>query len=158
MVLFDPSAHIDHVIDGVYISGWLAANFQDELRAAGITRILKLYEDTPYFPRTFNTLENAIGDGELIPQEALWGGVDFILDNIYVGRSVLVMCGAGISRSSTFVLAYLLERGYDLHDAFILLRRAHPEANPHPKLWESLITHYQLKYRPPDIWQWFAEV
>ena len=56
---------------------------------------------------------------------------------VEAGRPVLVMCGAGISRSSTFVLAYLLERGYSLEDAWRLLSERHPAASPLPQMWRS---------------------
>jgi len=148
---------IDHVVDGIYISGWRATLYRDYLRQAGITNVLKLYEDIPYFPDDFNTLENAVEDGEFIPKEALKRGVDFVLEHVNAGRGVLVMCGAGISRSSTFVLASLVERGHDLRAAFELLREKHPAATPHPELWRSLIQHYDLSYGPQDVMNWMFE-
>jgi protein-tyrosine phosphatase len=148
---------VDHVLDGGYIGSYRATMFADQLRHAGITNVLKLYEDIPYFPADFCTLENALEDGEFIPTSTLKRGVQFILDHVDVGEPVLVVCGAGISRSSTFVLAYLLERSYNLHNAFHLLRENHPAAMPHPQMWLSLITHYQLKDRPEEALSWYRE-
>lgn len=145
---------IDHVVDGIHISSWRATMYRDYLREAGIINVLKLYEDIPYFPADFNTLENVIEDGEFIPKEALKRGVNFVLENVNAGRSVLVMCTAGISRSSTFVLAALVERGYDLRAAFELLRKKHPTAAPHPELWRSLIQHYGLSYTAQEVMDW----
>lgn len=145
---------IDHVVDQIYISGWRATQYGDYLRQAGITHVLKLYEGIPSFPPDFNVCENPVDDGEFLALEPLQRGVTFVLEQVDAGRPVLVMCGAGISRSSTFVLATLVQRGYDLRDAFFLLREKHLEATPHPYLWLSLITHYSLPYKLPEVLEW----
>lgn len=147
----------DHVVDGVYISGVKALHFAASLREQKIMNLLKLYEDEPIPPADFNTLDNWLQDGEFIPLERMRRGVDFILKHVHQGEKVLVMCGAGISRSSTFVLAYMLEKGYDAREAYFLLRKNHAVAEPHPELWLSLITHYQLKYTIDEVWNWRFE-
>jgi protein-tyrosine phosphatase len=145
---------VDHVADGVYISGWRATKFAEELRTAGITNVLKLYPDTPFFPEDFNVLENVIEDGEPVSSDALRRGTDFILDRVEAGQSVLVVCGAGVSRSSTFVLSYLLSKGQDLESAFRLLRKQHPQASPHPELWRSLLAYHKLDHPLTDVVRW----
>jgi hypothetical protein len=141
-------------VDGLYIGSYRATYHAAALRAAGITNVLKLYGDIPDFPEDFNTFENALDDGKYIPDGVLARGVRFVLDRLEAGQPVLVVCGAGISRSSTFVLAALVERGHDLRAAYCLLRRQHPEAQPHPNLWQSLITHYTLDYTLADVLRW----
>ncbi len=145
---------IDHVVDRIYISGWRATQYAGYLRQAGIVNVLKLYEDVPSFPDDFNVCENPVEDGALIPADRLRRGADFVVEQVNAGRPVLVMCGAGISRSSIFVLAALVQRGYDLHDAFVLLREKHFEATPHPNLWLSLISCYNLPYTLPEVLEW----
>jgi dual specificity phosphatase 12 len=145
---------IDHVVDGVYISGWRATNHKDELRQAGITHVLKLYEDIPHFPDDFTTFENPLDDGVFVPADMMRRGVQFITEQVEAGNRVLVMCTAGISRSATFVLAYMIERGWDLHDAYRALHVAHPIALPHPEMWRSLLTHYDVPYTLKDAWEW----
>lgn len=152
-----PLLPVDHVTDGVYISGWRATLYPDYLRQAGITNVLKLFADIPYFPNDFNVLENALDDGEFVPLDAMKRGANFVVEHVDAGQRVLVMCGAGISRSSTFVLAYLLERGQDLRDAFVLLRKKHPVATPHPEMWRSLIAHYGLTYTVQDARAWMHD-
>lgn len=64
-----------------------------------------------------------------------------------VGHSVLVACGAGISRSTTFAIAALKEaEGVSLLEAARIVRPAHFDGMPHPALWE-LLCHYYLKER-----------
>lgn len=57
---------------------------------------------------------------------------------------VLVHCFAGISRSSTIVLAYLM-RFNNMHfsDAWQHLQKAHPRMSPNSKFVEDLIEYYK---------------
>jgi predicted protein tyrosine phosphatase len=144
---------VDHVTDGIYISGWRATLYIDHLREAKITNVLKLFADEPHFPADFNVCVNALADGEVIPPGVLKRGVDFVIGRVEAGERVLVMCGAGISRSATFVLAALLERGHDIREAFALLREQHYEATPHPAMWRSLIVEYELDLTLGDALQ-----
>ncbi len=147
-------APIDHVLNGVYIGGYRATHFADELLSRGIRHVLKLYPDEPHFPPTFTTFNGAIEDGELIPPDVLRRGVAFVKTQVDGGQPVLVMCGAGISRSATFVLAYMVESGFDLQAAYVLLRAAHPIASPHPNLWLSLFRTYALPNTLLDAVTW----
>ncbi len=64
---------------------------------------------------------------------------DWIESHRLAGRRVLVHCHAGISRSSTVVLAYLMRyHKYRLADAFKLLVEARPCAQPNPGFWRQL--------------------
>lgn len=120
----------------------------------GLTHVLKLYEDAPFWPDDFTVCDNALPDGVFLNLEQLERGVAFVKEQVDSDKTVLVQCGAGISRSSTFVLAYLVDRGYDLPEAWELLKAQHEQANPHPELWRSLISHYDLPYTLDDIADW----
>lgn len=90
------------------------------------------------------TLYLPVEDGEPLPLDLLRAGVAFIRREKAAGRTVLVACGAGISRSSTFALAALKEEeGLDLLAALYEVCRNHPFASPHPELWESLCSYYR---------------
>jgi protein-tyrosine phosphatase len=149
-----PAQLIDHVADGVYISGWRASLHKQALLDAKIRHILLLDGYIHAFASGFETLDNALEDGEFIPPEKLQRGVAFVNAQVSAGNRVLVMCSAGISRSSTFVLAYLLEHGYTLRAAYDLLKRQHPAAQPNPELWRSLIVHYHLADDWNDVIHW----
>jgi protein-tyrosine phosphatase len=89
------------------------------------------------------TLYLAIEDGEPLPFELLRKGVDFIIKNKKQGKRVLVACGAGISRSTSFAVASLKEtEKLNLLQALQEVKRYHPEALPHPTLWQSLCEYY----------------
>ena len=91
-----------------------------------------------------------VEDGEPLAVDHLRAGVDFVRAQRAAGKNVLVACGAGISRSATFVVAVLHEEeGLDLRAALASLREVHPSALPHMALWQSLCAYYQ---DPVDYW------
>ena len=158
-----PIAHIpdvDHVLDGVYIGGVRRAAFHvRELCDAGITHVLKLYSSPTRWPwpDSFVVCELPIEDETCVETEKLHFGASFIKGCVASDFPVLVACEMGISRSATLVLAYLVERGYDLHDAWRLLRAQHCRSGPAGALWCSLLATYQLNYTMDDIWKWYRE-
>lgn len=95
-------------------------------------------------PSGITTLCLPIEDGEPLDEGMLRRGVDFVLAQHAAGKEVLVACGAGISRSTTFAIAALKEaEGLSLLAAAREVRRAHPDGLPHVVLWSSLCLHYQ---------------
>ena len=70
-------------------------------------------------------------------------GVDFIRAHKAKDNRILVACGAGINRSSSFCAAALKEEeGLSLFEAFKEVKRLHPESMPHEPVWESLCKYY----------------
>jgi len=67
---------------------------------------------------------------------------EFIHTQLLQERPVLVHCKAGVSRSASILLAYLMEyRQYSLIDAFRLLIRLRPEITPNPGFMTQLVTY-----------------
>jgi protein-tyrosine phosphatase len=84
-----------------------------------------------------------VEDGFPIPTSLLEQGLDFVLSEKHQGRTVLIACGAGISRSVAFAVAVLVEtEGLSLLEAVQSVKRHHPESMPHPALWQSLCDYY----------------
>jgi len=84
-----------------------------------------------------------VEDGVPLPDHLLRQGVDFVLSAQQRGQTVLIACGAGISRSVTFAVAALKEaEGLSLLQAVQTVKKHHPESLPHPALWESLCAYY----------------
>jgi protein-tyrosine phosphatase len=85
----------------------------------------------------------AVEDGEPLPSEMLAQGVEFVKAQKEAGQTVLVACGAGISRSASFAVATLKEiEGLSLREAIHTVKQAHPDSLPHYKLWQSLCDYY----------------
>ena len=73
-------------------------------------------------------------------------GITFVREQKRLGNRILVACGAGINRSSTFCTAALKEEeGLSLLDAFKEVKKRHPESMPHEPVWESLCSYYKEK-------------
>ncbi len=84
-----------------------------------------------------------VDDGVPIPDDLLRKGVDFAIAEKERGHTVLIACGAGLSRSAAFAVAVLKEvEGLNLLDALRTLKQRHHQAMPHPAIWESLCTYY----------------
>jgi protein-tyrosine phosphatase len=85
-----------------------------------------------------------VEDGLPLARVHLRAGVGFILAQRQAGRTVLVACGAGVSRSPAFATAALKEaEALSLADAHQTIRRLHPPTLIHPKIWYSLCNYYQ---------------
>jgi len=85
-----------------------------------------------------------VEDGVPLSEKLLRQGVDFILEKKDEGQVILVACGAGISRSSAFAVAALKEdENCTLVEALQTVRFRHPQALPHPAIWESLCIYYE---------------
>jgi len=70
-------------------------------------------------------------------------GIAFIREQKRLGNRVLVACGAGINRSSTFCTAVLKEEEeLSLFDAFKEVKKRHSESMPHQPVWASLCEYY----------------
>jgi len=75
--------------------------------------------------------------------ELLKKGVAFIREQKRLDHRILVACGAGINRSSSFCTAAVKEEeGLSLFEAFKEVKRKHPESMPHEPVWESLCEYY----------------
>jgi protein-tyrosine phosphatase len=114
----------------------------DLLARAGVGALLHLAARVE--PPGITTLYLPIEDGEPLDAATLRRGVDFILAQQGAGKTVLVACGAGISRSTSFAIAALKEaEGLPLLATAREVRRLHPAGLPHMALWSSLCQHYQ---------------
>jgi atypical dual specificity phosphatase len=150
-------ADFDLVIDTLYVGSVWAGMQPERLTEAGIGSVLKLTAGDLSELDSLNVLDLSFPDAQSIPLGYLRRGVDFIAAEQAAGRGVLVMCAAGISRSPTFVLAYLVEKkGYDLREAFRLLRVARSIAAPHPALWLSLLAFLNTPYSWADVQSWLT--
>lgn len=131
----------------IQIRPWLfVGRYQDTrylswLTAKNIGAMLQLAEqvDQP----GISVLYLPVDDGHPILEEHLRKGMLFVQIQKQLGKNVLIACGAGQSRSVAFATAALKqEEGIDLLDALKFIRECHPDALPHPELWESLCLYF----------------
>lgn len=144
---------MDWVADGIALGGIRDLMDFGLLLEQEIDAVLQLCgRDSPVdFPFSLTLLALPVEDGKPLPEEMLRRGVRFIRKQRQSGASVLVACGAGVSRSPTFVAAYLHEEGMDLQVAFLQLMSHRPGVRPHPAMFRSLCEIYGIPGEPMQL-------
>jgi protein-tyrosine phosphatase len=149
---------ISHIHKGIYQSGKSALEQSEQLRADGIRAVVRLDRAWPvslmsaHWPADFSVLYVPFDDGTPVPEGVFEKVTPFMHEALSGGGKVLVHCQMGISRSTTMVLAYLIEyEGMSLPDAFRLVHQARPLVWPHMALIRSLAEHYRLPYSANEL-------
>ncbi|XP_065668222.1 dual specificity protein phosphatase 13B-like [Hydra vulgaris] len=133
-----PFETINQVDENIFISGYLAANDRNKIRDLGITRIVKMFGDDVNYLGGYHRhdgVKYAVFPAVDIPsydiRKDVVEALQFIREGINNNERILVHCHAGISRSSTIVLFYLMIiRGYSLESALNRLKRIRPIVSP----------------------------
>ena len=140
----------DWVYDNLYVGDLTAIENQKAVRDEGITAIVRLDmapRDKFKWHEDFKVLDTAFQDTKAIPDGIISKVSGFINEQIQNDQTVMVHCAAGISRSVTLTIVYLIEyEGMTLAEAFGTVREGRTQAYPHQNLLISLIEHYDLSY------------
>eukprot|EP00300_Choanocystis_sp_HF-7_P039543 c5866_g1_i1.p1 GENE.c5866_g1_i1~~c5866_g1_i1.p1 ORF type:complete len:337 (-),score=48.04 c5866_g1_i1:21-953(-) len=121
------------IVDNIYLGSVAAAKNIDALREAGVTHILCVSRDIdPRYPSEFIYRSVEVDD---LPHEDITRHFEpcfqFIHDCVTNEGKILVHCFAGVSRSVTIVIAYLMAaHRMSLKDAWQVVRRGRKVANP----------------------------
>ncbi|CAG9333273.1 unnamed protein product [Blepharisma stoltei] len=104
---------IDEIEPNLYLGSIFAAEDQTILREFGITHIVQVLESNDICPQFSNIVYHHSPimdrvDGNLI--RILPSALKFIHTNLVAGGKVFVHCAAGISRSSSIIVAYLMAK------------------------------------------------
>lgn len=111
----------------------------------GITAMLHLAEDVCH--EGITCLYLGIDDGVPVAGEILKRGIDFICQQKAQGKTVVSVCGAGISRSTTFAIGALMqEESLTWQEAYRTVLDHHPDAMPHGNLIMSLAKQHGIEY------------
>jgi protein-tyrosine phosphatase len=132
---------LDQIRPWLYISGFRETRDLPLLQSVHIGAMLQLAREAKQ--PGIASLYLPVEDGEALPLESLKKGVEFIRTQKAAGQTVLVACGAGVSRSTTFAVAALKEEeNSTLAEAFSQVYLSHPDAFPHSVLWRALRQYY----------------
>lgn len=138
----DMGKHMDQIRPWLYIGKYRDTLNTHLLSVHNIGAMLQLAG--PVEQPGITSLYLPVTDGVPLPEDLLRRGVDFAITEKRRGQTVLIACGAGISRSTAFTVAVLKEvEGLSLVEALRLVKQQHPQALPHPAIWESLCTYYE---------------
>jgi protein-tyrosine phosphatase len=133
---------MDEIRPWLYIGKYRETQNISYLRAKSIQAMLQLAEDVEQPGIT--SLYLPVEDFAPLKFSLLERGIAFIREQKSIGNRVLVACGAGINRSSTFCTAALKEEeGLSIFEAFKEVKKRHPESMPHEPVWESLCSYYR---------------
>lgn len=129
---------INRVDDNVFISGYLPAADADTIKSLGITRIVKMFKDSPNYyggqyehPGVTVAVFPAEDRSDYNIHKDAVGALKFIFDGVRNNELILVHCHAGVSRSATVVLMYLMIRyKMPLDEALMTLKNIRPIVNP----------------------------
>mmetsp|Transcript_83559 Transcript_83559/g.132063 ORF Transcript_83559/g.132063 Transcript_83559/m.132063 type:complete len:263 (+) Transcript_83559:121-909(+) len=145
----------DEIIPNLYLGGFEAAKQPDRLFEQGIRAVVCCNRELEFPSSGFsNRLDYYRVDVEDMGREPiecfLPEATEFIHQKLKEELPVLVHCRAGVSRSSTVLLAYLVEYcGYSLHDAFFKLLRLRPTITPNLGFMDKLKAYEEEKLGVP---------
>lgn len=123
---------MDKIIDRLYLGNLKGASNLQNLKAAGITHILQVASGIkPFFPKDFKYKVISVTDTS---QSSLIrhfpAAVAFIKEGMAKG-GVLVHCYAGVSRSASCVIAFLMqEKDMSFQQAFAFASKRRPVIFP----------------------------
>ena len=120
-----------HIVDSLYLGDRNDA-FSKEFMSNHPTAILNCAKDVPMSPHGVASMHLMLDDIEterITPHFSR--AIEFIEREMAMGRRVLVHCAAGISRSASMVIAYLMyTRGMSFNDAYAYVKDRRNIVNP----------------------------
>ncbi|XP_068819150.1 dual specificity protein phosphatase 21 isoform X1 [Capricornis sumatraensis] len=143
-----PAAHgLSQITKSLFLSNAVAAKDKAMLSTNHITTIISVsVEATDTSFEDIQYVKLPLADG---PNSRLYEFFDFVADHIHSVEmkqgQTLLHCAAGVSRSATFCLAYLMKyHSMSLLDAHMWTKSCRPIIRPNNGFWEQLI-HYEFK-------------
>jgi len=134
----------NQIITNLFLGGVNAALQTQVLKDQGIRAVVCCLRELEFptcdFGKDLEYYRVDVEDMGCEPIELFWPeATEFIHSWISHGQPVLVHCRAGVSRSASTVIAYLVKyQNYSLHDAFILARERRPVVTPNIGFMQKL--------------------
>ena len=128
LVLFDKEPSYNEIIDNIYVGNYKFALDAELLIKEGITYILNCGNGLKNFyenENIFKYLYIPLYDSESQKLDKYLDKTNaFIKEGSENGNKILIHCGAGVSRSSTICLMYMIiEKKYKFSDAYTLIKQ-----------------------------------
>ncbi|CAI4232360.1 unnamed protein product [Auanema sp. JU1783] len=140
----NPDLQIAECCEGLFLGSQDAARELEQLKKLKITHVLNVATGIPnFFPNEFTyKLIEAFDLPSMRLIDYFDEAAEYIQRAINAGGKVFVHCNAGISRSSTLVLAYMMKvRGFKLEAALEAVRKNRKIAKPNPGFMQQLLTY-----------------
>ena len=149
---FTPFRRLTHITHFIYLGGQISLRGWRTLQKWGVQAIVNLrveWDDRKLGIQTPYYLWLPTIDGTPPTVEQLARGARFIHEQTLAGRPVYVHCAAGLGRSPTQVIAYLMTRGMTIEEAieFVMLRRPFITLSPKQKRRLHEFAEYKTRLR-----------
>ncbi|KAI6229038.1 hypothetical protein M3Y99_01162700 [Aphelenchoides fujianensis] len=140
-------AQITELTPGLFICG-VSALTAANMKAFKISLIVNATKEVPNL-KSLGEIQRMKLWIDDVPEEDLFPSFDVVADNAHAvvqdGGNVLIHCVAGVSRSATFCLAYLLKYQLrSLRAAYHFMSFKRPMVRPNIGFWRQLIHFEQL--------------
>ena len=128
-------------IGGIFIGNYNSVEIELRLLEKGIKSVLTVASGTGL--KYSEKIQHKIIEAEDVPSfdlsYAFDEGADYIDKQRNLGNTIIVHCYAGISRSSSMIVAYLMKyKKMNFDDAITLIRKNRPIAHPNSGFTKQL--------------------
>ncbi|CAE7726470.1 DUSP9 [Symbiodinium sp. CCMP2592] len=136
--------NVDEIVENLYLGGITAAHETENLVEQGIRAVVCCVRETEFpsydFNKQIHYFRVDVEDVSIEPIEYFWPeAMQFIHEHHSKGLPVFVHCRAGVSRSASTVIAYLVSQlGFTLKDAFLLAHKKRPVVTPNLGFMDKL--------------------
>eukprot|EP01112_Ceratiomyxa_fruticulosa_P009760 TRINITY_DN2558_c0_g1_i3.p1 TRINITY_DN2558_c0_g1~~TRINITY_DN2558_c0_g1_i3.p1 ORF type:complete len:219 (+),score=37.77 TRINITY_DN2558_c0_g1_i3:161-817(+) len=129
------------ILPNLFLGSYHSTQNKDHLKSLEIKYILNLCPSKNLFPDDFVYLHCAIRDSSDEDVLSLFPKLFSFIEQGSEGESCLVVCSAGVSRSPTVLLAFLMSKGMTLKEAYELVRSKRKQIAPNPGFWRQLLKY-----------------
>eukprot|EP01099_Mayorella_cantabrigiensis_P001454 TRINITY_DN1638_c0_g2_i1.p1 TRINITY_DN1638_c0_g2~~TRINITY_DN1638_c0_g2_i1.p1 ORF type:complete len:201 (-),score=51.97 TRINITY_DN1638_c0_g2_i1:273-875(-) len=146
------------ILSFLYLGSEEVATEEGNLESLGASYILNATnEENPLFPNGQRPNYHYLSLGPLLDWEE--EKIDAHFDKSYAfieeakknDQNVLVYSGAGVSRGSTIVIAYLIKSGHSLREAYELVKKKRPIIEPNEGFAKQLISYEEKLHSNPTM-------
>jgi protein-tyrosine phosphatase len=139
------SSKLDHIIDNIYLGNWRDSINEEKLKANGIKCILTLNKEYRHNEKDMDIFDKlSIQQKYIELYDSTFSVISPYLEESMkfikkCNGNVLVHCTAGVSRSASVVIYYLMkEKNMTYSDALYYVRNKRPIVNPNRSFVQQL--------------------
>lgn len=146
-----PAGTISEIIPGVYLTDKYGAANKNQLDLLNIKKIISLGNDYEikklykFFPDRQYFLIKLDDNLSAYIAKFFSQCNNIISEALNNGENILVHCNAGVSRSSTIVISYLMDSDQNYYDAYNYVKNKREIINPNISFVQQLIAYYPCK-------------